>query len=200
MLTKINDKLDQCRRAIDALTKLRTHNDKEAFEYHFCAYIGFVGAVLQYMKKTLKAERKALKTDLDVATVLGMRNSDVHSEALLVTNQDITIQLTGHELIAATGTLGIEVTDAEGVVVKQTVPTRPPPSPPPPPPSPPKVLYKLDRAALPDDFMIFPGEKKKPDPMKEEVSRHLAETDLGAIAERSYAALRRAIENARSTP
>jgi hypothetical protein len=205
MSNEIDDKLVQCQRAINALADLRTRQDKDAFEYHFCAYIGFAGAVRQYIQQRLKTQLKSttlvdeqlwldgLESNLDVATVISLRNSDVHSNALRVTNQNITVALTGYLLRI-----------------------NPPTPSPPPPPVPPRteVFYLLDPKALPSDFMIadhkgpygrIPGKRiilanHDPLPMKARVVSHLAVTDLGSIAESSYPALGDAMANARSTP
>jgi hypothetical protein len=205
MPNKIDDKLAQCERAIRALVQLRSHPNKEEFEYHFCAYIGFAGAVRQYIQQKLETQLKSttlvdeqlwldgLESNLDVATVIGLRNSDVHSNALRVTNQNTTVALTGY-------------------LIRMNPSTPSPPHLPTPPTT--ECLYLLD-PALPSDFMVadraftyygrIPGSKialAKGDqlPMKGPVLSHLGmPTDLGKLAESSYAAMSGAIASARST-
>jgi hypothetical protein len=233
MSNEIDDKLVQCQRAIGALADLRTRQDKDAFEYHFCAYIGFAGAVRQYFQVRLKKQLKStkpvdeqfwldgLETDLNVATVIGLRNSDVHSNALRISHQDINVTIwSGYQAQTHVGALKAQVTDAQtGQVKHEASMAQPEPSPlqPQSPPPTTEFFCQLDPNALPKDFMLadreysgkgaygrIPGKKANlakhdPLPMKAKVLSHLAATDLGSIAESSYAAFSGAIANARST-
>jgi hypothetical protein len=115
MSNKVNDKLAQCERAIRALESLRERQDKSEFEYHFCAYIGFVDAINNYVPRLLKEQLRSptlaktwldrLKADVDFATVIGLRNSDVHSDALRVSRQNINVALPGYQVQTQAGVL-----------------------------------------------------------------------------------------------
>jgi hypothetical protein len=123
MSNKVDDKLAQCERAIRALESLRERQDKSEFEYHFCAYIGFADAINNYVPRLLKEQLRSptlaktwldrLKADVDLATVIGLRNSDVHSDALRVSRQNINVTLPGYQVQTQAGVLGVQVTDAK---------------------------------------------------------------------------------------
>jgi hypothetical protein len=224
MPNEIDDKIAQCRRAVSAMATLQKKQDKDEFEYHFCAFIGAFGAARQYIQERLRPKLRspkvepeqqwlqALETNVDVASVIGMRNSDVHRAALRVSNQ--RVEMTLHEVSPSfSEVVTIEAFDKAGNVVARAGSV--PESTPEPMAKPDNTMdfyYLLDPAKLPGDFMTadkgrldgrIPGAKvalRKGDalPMKSAVRAHLGTNDLGGIAARALAALESEILTARS--
>jgi hypothetical protein len=220
-MSAIDDKLRLLRRAHNEIQAARAAPDREGFEYAFCAFIGFAGAIRQYLQRDLKTPLKAqndndeqrwlqaLEDDPDVATVLALRNVDVH---------DISVKSTRATVKASFGsglTFETELkSDPEprkttGEVFETSeVPMTSSPSPRLPPEI--RVLYDLDAKTLPKDFMRG---RQRPWPcprhgccrrngrlwsthtclkanaflpMKAIVLAQLTNHDLGAIADRAY--------------
>ena len=169
---------------------------------------------VQIKAATLTPEQtwlEALETNSDVATVVALRNSDVHSLAIRATNQRIEVQIEEF-LPPISDSVTFVVRDADGNI-KQTSSSIDEPSAETSRPShtSTEFFYLLDPATLPPDFMTadrdrtdgrIPGQKvplRRGDqlPLKPTVIAHLSQVDLGDIAVRSYAELRKQISDGR---
>jgi hypothetical protein len=120
---RIDEKLELLTRAahnLEQLTRARALPAGERrlqFSYHFCAYIGFAGALRQYVQDELKATGKLAKPPdaaaaawfddfndhVDIATMIGLRNTDVHDVSVRATRVkfEITFQATTGVGVAA---------------------------------------------------------------------------------------------------
>lgn len=108
---RIDEKLELMNRAsrnLEQLTLTRSLPSEERrlqFGYHFCAYIGFAGALRQYVQDELMAGGKlgrspdlpaALWFDdfneyVDIATIIALRNTDVHDVSVRATRVQFEI-------------------------------------------------------------------------------------------------------------
>lgn len=225
MPNEIDDKLAQCHRAQRALAVLQERQDVDEFEYHFCSFIGFFGAVRQYIQERLRLKLlspnvepeqtwlQSLESDVAVATIIGLRNTDVHRDVIRVTNQRVEVALSA--TLKTSGSLSFVAHDAAGKVFASGF-SDPESTPNPLNSATPPVLIEfkfcLNPANLPADFMTADHDRKdgrvvgskvqltKGDdlPMKAAVVSHLAGTHLGSVATAAIATLEAAIIGARS--
>jgi hypothetical protein len=206
-MSRLDDKMAQCQHAILELAELRKHQDRFLFEYHFCAYIGFAGAIDYYVERLLGKKPPTgaetwlagLRADVNVATVIGLRNSDVHDvqSKVLHLHENINVTISaGYSVQTQLGVLDVQVTNPKtGEVTCSSSTVQPAPSPPPPPPPPTiEFLYTLDP---PSDFMV---DRNGPLQMKKAVHAHLKSADLALIATTSYATIETATKVARGQP
>lgn len=195
------------RRAFDEMEACRANLDQDGFEFFFGALLGNVGAIRQYVQsetggytKQNTGPRRAwwlkLEDDNDFATIVGLRNSDVHDKTIVPHRREV--QLHVHSLTATRGHLGVVIRQADGTEETHCLPTEPTPEPTQPEPTPvPTVEYFIDPNELSKqpDFMVDP-KSGQPYPQKADVLTHLETNPLSAIAQDCLTTLNQALADA----
>jgi hypothetical protein len=170
----------------------RANLDQDGFEFFFGALLGNVGAVRLYLQNETGGYTQPpgpkrtwwlkLEDDNDFATIVGLRNSDVHDQTIVPHRREV--QLHGHSMTATSGHLGVVIRQADGTEETRRLPTEPTPEPTQPEPTPvPTVEYFVDPGELSKqpDFMV--DRSGKPYSKKADVLNHLKTRPLSAIAQ-----------------
>jgi hypothetical protein len=186
----------------------RANLDQDGFEFFFGALLGNVGAVRLYLKKETGGYKQPpgpkhawwlkLEDDNDFATIVGLRNSDVHDKTIVPHRREE--QLHGHSMTATSGYLGVVIRQADGTEETRRLPTEPTPEPTQPEPTPvPTVEYFIDPGELSKqpDFMVDPN-SGKPYPQKAGVLNHLIAKPLSTIAQDCLTTLNQLLAEAES--
>jgi hypothetical protein len=135
------------------------------------------------------------KDDNDFATIVGLRNSDVHDKTIVPHRREV--QLHGHSMTATSGHLGVVIRQADGTEETRRLPAEATPELTQPEPTPvPTVEYFIDPGELSKqpDFMV--DGSGKPYAKKADVLNHLKTKPLRAIAQDCLATLNQLLADA----
>jgi hypothetical protein len=176
----VMQKLGHAKRAFEAMEASRTKPDKDEFEFYFAAFIGIVAALRQYgIRKRAESVGKArswwnsfnklFDKNIDMVTIVGLRNSDVHAAAVRTHHTEHGMK----SYLAPSGVL-----EVKGQRLEVVEPPLQPGDPHRPKPTLGLLIddYFIDPDKLPGDFMT--DKKQVPQCKKGDVKKNLKTSSL----------------------